>query len=494
LWADELWRANVVLNKNYWLNYFFRPDDQTAITSPLYALLIRIGATFWISPSTLRISSLIPGILAPAIAFALVLKFNPRCGFALAALAALVFALNASFVSYSTTLKPYVFEVCVHLLCLYVWISAIGGKPTSKTWILVASTLVSAVLAAPNVVFLMPPFAITLLLKAYLERQIRTFWLGVAVFGGLLAFVSLMYLVAWRAGNNNGMMTYWAQGFSARNQNYIGFYLRQLWDMWRASFELVTQFPMMAGIPGLILLGSVAWLVVTKVRSARMRYLFLFYGIFLVTIVLLNYLRFWPIGALRANLFIYAHLIVLMFLLASEIAEIRSLATAGLLIAIALALWQVHGDRRYYSQIVARLHELGPPLEQNRIVVEDFSYGGRIGQQIVAGCPQHKTVLVEDEFIALAIEYFTKYDSAHHESAKLLTGNCVDLVNFNYATDDPIGTTEIFAQSIKSKSAWVLYSHLRQPDINFLESVARKFGAISERTAYAGAGYFLLTR
>ena len=35
--------------------------------------------------------------------------------------------------SYSDEMKPYMFEVCVHLLCLYGWL-AITSAPTRRNW------------------------------------------------------------------------------------------------------------------------------------------------------------------------------------------------------------------------------------------------------------------------------------------------------------------------------------------------------------------------
>jgi hypothetical protein len=66
--------------------------------------------------------------LAPASALFVVRKFNPRAGFGLAILAGIIFALNETFVSYSTEFKPYVLETCVHVAAFYVWVSEICAR------------------------------------------------------------------------------------------------------------------------------------------------------------------------------------------------------------------------------------------------------------------------------------------------------------------------------------------------------------------------------
>ncbi len=157
LWTDELWRVLLVLDPHYLQMYLSGHGAGAAITSPLYALFIKAVSAFYVSPNTLRLSSFIPGVLAPLMAFAIIRKWGGSLALSFAA--GLPFALNGVFVSYSNELKPYVFEVFVHLACFYVWMMMVAPqRPTIRTWALCFLTLVLALLSTPNAIFLLPAF------------------------------------------------------------------------------------------------------------------------------------------------------------------------------------------------------------------------------------------------------------------------------------------------------------------------------------------------
>src|ERR1700761_1922063 len=70
LWNDELWRALTALDPQYLHAYFFAPGVKSALTSPAYALFMKLTSAVYVSPATLRLTSFLPGIFAPLVAFA----------------------------------------------------------------------------------------------------------------------------------------------------------------------------------------------------------------------------------------------------------------------------------------------------------------------------------------------------------------------------------------------------------------------------------------
>src|SRR4051812_31028043 len=73
-WADELWRVLLVLDPHYLRTYLSAQSTEPAITSPLYAFFMKATSALYVSANTLRLSSFLPGVLAPVLAFAAIRK------------------------------------------------------------------------------------------------------------------------------------------------------------------------------------------------------------------------------------------------------------------------------------------------------------------------------------------------------------------------------------------------------------------------------------
>ena len=215
LWVDELWRANLILDRGYWRNYFFQPNDETAITAPIYYMFVRLFSAFTVSPSTLRLSSLVSGVAAPAIAFLAIQKTRANVGVALPTLCGLTIALNSYFISYSTELKPYTFEICVHLICVCIWLTTITSRISFGRLALCLVALVLGVLSAANVIFLLPAFTISLGTKLVLHRDKKTLFFFIGGVSVMAALVAGLYVFCWRSGDDQGMLVYWAAGFQS---------------------------------------------------------------------------------------------------------------------------------------------------------------------------------------------------------------------------------------------------------------------------------------
>ncbi len=203
------------------------------------------------------------------------------------------------------------------------------------------------------------------------------------------------------------------------------------------------------------------------------------------------------IGALRPNLFIYGHIIIFPFLVAAQVPLSRRVAEVILLCGAVALLWQARSQhsRQNFSRIADSLKYLGPGLEQNDLVIRDFSYGGHVGRQIAAGCATHKATIFEEGDITLPVEYYTKYDTAARQGAALLTSDCVRLVSIGVVFIHPGATlSELAGDLSQLPDAWFIYSHAGPEEAGVLKRIAGRYGRIADDRVFSAAGYFHLTR
>jgi hypothetical protein len=233
------------------------------------------------------------------------------------------------------------------------------------------------------------------------------------------------------------------------------------------------------------------------IRCRPTRDFAIFYCLLLFTVCLLNFLRLWPLGAGRENLFLFSHLIVCVFLCWSQIPYSRVLARLAFSVVFLVIIWPLHAadGRARYRVLWTQLAKLGAPVERSDLVIEAFSYQGKIGKIISSDCPKHKTVVVLDGYMATATNYYTKFDSAHRSGTSLLESSCVQLVAYHEAYSQPQETAEILAHNLSGASdAWFLYTHLDTSDVAALHQVVQRFGKITQLQTFENAGYFRLER
>ena len=493
-WIDELWRATLILDPRFWHNYFFSPTVESAITSPVYAVLIRLLGMIRVSPDFLRLSSLVPGILAPALAFVLVRKGGGSV--MLSFLAGTFFALNPNFISYSNELKPYMFEVCVHLACLYaLLIVLLAPSPAPRDWLACFAILAVAILSTPTTIFVLPATGLSLFVSCWARRDWKSLQICVLGFAILGALVLALYQFIWRHGASDEMLTIWASGFYQPGQSYPGFLASQLAAMWKSALQTHIALPGQTRLAFGALLIALGWMIATRVNRPARDYV-LFYAVLLATLCLINALRLWPLGAGRENLFLFGHIIVFLFLMLAQLPISRMAAPIGLLGACLFLAWHARNadGRAQYRELAVRLTELGPPTERSDLVIVDFSHGGAIGKSIDAECPGNRTLIFADGYMSTAMAYYTKFDDRHRRGASLLTGPCVQWVGYGEAYQAPGALADQVKSNLaNTPRAWFLYTHSGPPDIAALRQVAGKFGRIARSRDYAGgAGYFEL--
>lgn len=498
LWIDELWRAVLVLDPAFWHDYFFSPTVETAITSLGYAFLVKSLGLFHVSPEILRLSSLIPGVLAVLVAFFLTRKAGG--GVALALLAGLSFAANSYFISYSKEMKPYMFEVLVHMASLYAWLSVLQTpRPTTRTWLLYFLVLLFAVFSTTTAVFLLPASGLALFMRFLTgdtDRDARNRNLAIctALFATIGLVVGALYHFVWRHGADSSMLSIWANGFPQPG-GYVRFLSSALMEMWRACWPSV-GVPKEAELALALLVAMLTWALVTR-RALKMPmlYLLLFYLVLAVTVCLVNFAKIWPLGALRVNLFLYAYLIMFLFLVAARQPFSEAGARLCLLGVCLFLLWHMHSplSRAYYGKVATTLRDLGAPVERTDLVIEDFSMGGSVGRAILADCAKEKTLVIADASMSTAVSYYTKYDVAHRRGAALLGSPCVRYETYTDAYLQPSETDAALSKILPGVShAWFIHSHLDDRDVAALRRVAEPYGRVTNLKSYEGAGYFEL--
>ncbi len=306
LWVDELWRANLILGSGGFARYWSGPDLAIAITAPLYMAINDLLGAVSSTPWCLRLSSLLPGLISVALAFAIARRVGG--GLVWACGAAALFAVNSHFIQYSNEFKPYMFEVMVHLAALYFWLILIGSGATKPwQWAALCGTLVVALLCAANAVFVLPAMAVSLVDKVWARERDKFRWaVGTFVVVGAVALG--MYFLVWSYGSDKGLINYWAEGFyDATRERYLTFAVSRLRGLWSGGFAVVGARHGMLLVSGLgslcalYMWGRRGFLVTPLLRGL------IIYGLtLLLTLLALNRMGLWPIGEIRPNLFLFA--------------------------------------------------------------------------------------------------------------------------------------------------------------------------------------------
>lgn len=500
LWNDELWRANLILDPAFWHDYFFAPSVGSAITSLAYAVVVKCLGLFGPDPDILRLSSLIPGVLAGLVAFFLTRKAGG--GLALALVAGLIFAFNPNFISYSKEMKPYMFEVLVHMAGLYAWFVMLQiPRPNIRAWLLYFFVLLFAVFSTPTAIFMLPAAGLTLFVRFLMDgahKNVRNSNLAActAVFTIIGVVVAALYYFVWRHGSNDDMLSIWADGFS-QSGNYLRFLVSALMQMWRQAFNTGVGLPRQAELALAIFGGVLVWIFVNrKALAAPIRYFLFFYSVLGATVCFLNFMNIWPLGAMRVNLFLYAYLVMLLFVLAAQLPVSNIVARLCLLGVCLLLVWSLHSaaSRAHYRNLaVNRLSILGAPIERSDLVIEDFSPSGPVGRAILADCPKQKTLVIADGYMSSAVSYYTKYDVPHRQGAALLEGPCVRYAKYTEAYLHPDDTNSALEKLLPGVShAWFIHMHLGDSEVAAIRGIAERYGHVTHMKSYEGAGYFEL--
>lgn len=486
-WIDELWRAALFLDSAPVQTYLFHPDSMTAITSPLYLALLKAITQFSVSTQALRLPSLVAGAGSAVLAFAAMRRAN--AGLIVSTLIALVFAANPQFIRYSNELKPYILEIVVHLACLFCWLGVVlSTSPGRSDLVRLFAVLGVAVAFASNMVFVLPSYAITMLWMIRRRPALwPTFGIGLALIGLL---VGASHLLIWRYANTDtGMMEYWAGGFwSGGAPQYPVWLWSRLMEMVDTTFTLGTSYKPSRKYWLIVFLVMAGMLLLRDRRINRdlLWLTTLFFGVFVATLAALNGLGFWPLGALRPNLFAYALFaagVGLLFACFARITLLRVLYGVGLVFAL-VGVASTNTD-------VLKLYN--SPLEEHDKVWEDFRADAPAGKQILDDCARGISVKVlVNPAMNWARIFHAHQDAMEQRPPSALTGSCVTFIPVLNGSDALMQGIELARNTSDGRTPgiWVLYSFVASDSAAALRESAAKLGSIGLSAEFDRAGYF----
>ena len=404
-------------------------------------------------------------------------------------LIALVFAANPQFMRYSNELKPYIIEILVHLTCLFCWLGfVLSTYPGRSDLIRLFAVLGVAVAFASNVVFILPSYTITILWTIRRRPGLwPTFGIGLSLIGLL---VITCHLFIWRYANTDaGMMEFWSNGFrSGSLWEYPAWLGSRLLEMVDATFTLSTNYKPSRKYWLIVFFVMVCMLLLRdrRVNDKLLWLTTLFGGVFLVTLAALNGLGFWPLGALRPNLFAYALIAAGMGLVLAcfdRIPLLRVLYGLGLVFAL-LGVANTNTDvLRFYSS----------PIEEHDKVWEDFRADTPAGRKILTACEHGIPVTVlETSSMRWARVFHKRQDAMELRPPSALVGSCV---KFIHVTDGPAALMQAIeklklAANGRTQEIWLLYSFVAREGAAALRESAAKLGPIDFSAEYDHAGYF----
>jgi hypothetical protein len=492
LWLDEAWRAVLALDRDVVSNYLRQPSVYTAATAPLYVLLLKGAALFGVSELSLRATSLLSGLFAVVLAWMVVARGTQKT-IVLPFFAALLVAANYSFVRYSNELKPYMFEVAVHLALLYFWVRFVYAPLNARrtAFIALVVAIVAALPGGANTVFLVPALGVSVLYAW--TRDPRSLDPGIVLAGGaaVLLAMGVMYFSVWTHGRDSGLIQFWSQGFNpGANESYAAFVGTKLGEIstegafrlvhhpYRGSSRLIPVFWSVLGAASVVGIGA---------SVARRKFeLVLFYAAFVFTVVALNFFTFWPLGAFAPNQFLYVHLIIGAVLFLNEVPwPLARNAVVAIAVAI-IAIGWIKIDRQQLT-----MHGSPPIQHSSRALMH---VAERIGAETAqASCPSPRAQVFLNPGIGAAFDFYTRYHEASRQVLRNLRSECTEIVRVPEAYSDAEKTRQKIGQALRAGvNPWFAYNHLDGPNIEDLKRVAESFGRVRDEARFTGAGAFRL--
>jgi hypothetical protein len=484
LWLDEAWRANLILGDG-WFTRLFDGSTSSSVTSIAYAVLTHGLGALHDAEWMLRLSSLLPGVLA-------VLLFVPVVALAtgsatLGYLAALVAASQPTFVAYSKELKPYSFELCVHLLLILLALTYIGrlsrGDRISAHWTtaVVLAGPVAAV-SAPNLVFLLPGWYLSILYSSYRSLQ-RMHWPLILSAVAAAALLWLQYKYAWsHAAKDAALIEFWKGGFFEGGSR-VQWLLSRLGNTLRAALESSRGMPL--GINGA--LGALAAAAIIGSLSLQRPEIFLLVASPIFAVIAASSVHLWPLGPFRINVFLYGYFILLVFIgcgFVLRLADARVSRNAANLCYAGIAVLFLSYWIAGFPKLIRNSATLHPA---NQDVPSALM---QLAQELGPACDRRSLVLVNAAG-SHAVAYYTTHND---KFSKLLSGQlnkCAELMPVVEAYLAPQRYEELLRSQFSQRdSAWFLYSHLSDADVAVQKEIASKFGKIENEHIFPGAGIF----
>jgi hypothetical protein len=492
LWVDEAWRAVLALDPEVVSKYVHEPSVFTAATAPVYVLLLKGLALLGVSELSLRASSFLSGVLAVALAW-LVVARRAQGTLLLPFFAALLVAGNYSFVRYSNELKPYMFEVVVHLALLYFWVRFVRAPMEERraAFIALVASVVAALFCGANTVFAIPALGLSALYAWIRGPRVPGPAVMLAGCATVLFAMGILYFSVWVHGRDSGLIQVWSQGFNLRGEeSYAAFIGARLHEISTdGAFHLVHHD--VRGSSSLIpvLWGALGFATVMGIVASLARRSFelvLFCGTFVLTAVALNFFSFWPLGAFAQNQFLYLHVIIGAVLLLNEV---RWALLRYAVVAIAVVIIVIGWLRLDQHRLTM---EASPPIQQSSRALAHVAQR-MAAQTAQTSCSSPREQIFLNPGIGAAFDFYTRYHEASREALRSLRSGCTEIVRVTEAYSDAEKVRQEVARALRAGvNPWFAYGHLYGSEIEDLKRVAQSFGRVSDEARFTGAGAFRL--
>jgi hypothetical protein len=489
-WLDEIWRVDLILAPNLFDAFVLHPSSFTAITSPVFALFTRLFTIFFgVSPNSIRLLLSVAAILLSVLIYSFFRKQSP-----ILAIALFYFFITNTEINYWTLeFKPFVFDALIIVVVFLGWFSLLSAqikdkKKVQKLFYLILIGMLSSVVT----VFLLPGIFISLFILAR-KNQLQIRQSDLLRMGIIVACEAiLMYIVFWRhAQADPGMQSFWGNGFfKPGKESFRDFIVRAL-------SEPPLSFIHLSNVDILVQLAAwclVLFLLISKFEQGinrRIKIYMLFVLSFYITLIVSNYLRMWPLGNLRVNLFL--KILAVVFICAGALLLVNRPQFRFFYRTITLALIGI----LFYASYQNALVNIPRPLASHpQYVMNNFKDNGIYISEINQVCKKSKSVIVVSPAMGFQMNYYAKYDGQYSPFLRTLESDCIVRVPMSQIGE--IGTQDkAVIQSVLENGGKVfwLFSSVSKQDIMEIKTQAGLIGTPGLLFTYAGGdGYFQLNK
>jgi hypothetical protein len=484
LWLDEAWRANLMLDDK-WFARLLEGSTFGGITSFAYATIVHGLHAIHGTEDAIRLSSLVPGVVAALIICAIVVLATRSVAIGL--IAGIATSLSPWLISYAKELKPYSFELFIHLLLLLVALSYVdrirAGRQSRLDAVAIFAVAQIAAVSAANIVLTLPGFyAATALWQYRIERRLSWWLIGSAACTA--ALILAQYVFIWRTVTADaGLMQFWSDSFYKPDGPRVVWVLGKLHEMLTTALTpMIHQTP--AWVVDAHFKAIVAGAVVGLVGSFSIRNperLFLFVSPILLAVVL-NAAGMWPLGPVRVNMFLFGFLIVITFvgygLACNWIRPLRHVLIPALLV------W--YGVYAFPSQTQA-FRLMGPVHQDVPSVLR------ALADDVGPGCSA-KQLVIGNNSIAHAVGYYRDHHAVLSRLFADRLESCIEIAYAGEISPDPATVEKTIVEGLqRNPVVRLIYSHLNEKEISELKELLTRHGAITMEHRFEGAGMLKIT-
>ncbi|MCL5884583.1 MAG: hypothetical protein M1377_04435 [Deltaproteobacteria bacterium] len=480
LWLDEAWRANYILGASR-LQDLFVPAP--VATLPGYVAWVRFFSFFHVNEVTLRLSSLLPGALVPISLFGA--SFLVTRNFIVSTAAGFLGVFNSLLVAYSHELKPYSPEAFLHScywVVLFYWLQ---NEEHVGKFCLFFTFVVAMLLMTPTTVFLLPSALIAILLAARKEHAYgrARFLAAFCTISLLTVLVNFLFLA--HSAGNSGLYDYWGDNFfGGEGVSRPVWTFKMLSAQFAQAYETPANFWINNWLPWINIIAVLSYpvLIFFGFLQNKTRAEIFYLCSPVLVLIAANTLHLWPLGAIRANIFMIPHFILILVLCINELFSSvpRFRDTLGVLVCV-LLISNIHPfSMRAYTR-------MNPPMEDIPTAMAMASQG-MTSFPVLQEYPLLVNGLGSD-----ALLFYTTYRERRAEwfHPVLLQKQTISIAD---AYRNPSEARKQIGSALEGKNgAHFFASHLNEEEMAKLEASIRDAGWVVDiKQSAQGAAWLLL--